>query len=273
MATAGDLTSEGAAAAQAGEREKAAELFRQATDVDPTYEMAWLWRCTVATTDDERRFFLQQALIANPESEVATRGLAVLRACRLAAPHYERPAAQGAKHLLRSRSLACSDHTPRDPSLRPHAGPRRRYWPLPAACRLPYRARQERRAGRAPGGRPHPTSGSGTRGRATPRGARCCASTFPPHHGRPAGDDHQRVPAPLRRDRRGRLGAALAPGRSALTAWPGIVVWAASYRSGETNGDSHLDQPAEEAPQPAGLAPGVRSRARVAKMEETDLPL
>lgn len=27
---------------------------------------------------------------------------------------------------------------------------------------------------------------------------------------------------------------------AALAAWPGIVVWAAGYRSGETNGDSHL---------------------------------
>jgi len=78
MATAGDLTSKGTDAVRAGEREKAAELFRQATEADPTYEMAWLWRCTVATTDDEKRFFLQQALIANPESDVAKRGLAIL---------------------------------------------------------------------------------------------------------------------------------------------------------------------------------------------------
>lgn len=28
---------------------------------------------------------------------------------------------------------------------------------------------------------------------------------------------------------------------AAMAAWPGIVAWAAGYRSGETNGDSHLD--------------------------------
>ena len=57
---------------------------------------------------------------------------------------------------------------------------------------------------------------------------------------------------------------------AALNAWDGIVVWAAGYRSGETNGDSHLD----EAPPPErpALAPGVRSRAKVARMEEEDLP-
>lgn len=61
---------------------------------------------------------------------------------------------------------------------------------------------------------------------------------------------------------------------AALAAWPGIVVWAAGYRSGETNGDSHLDAPAaEEAPTPRQFAPGVKARPRIAKMEETDLPL
>ena len=54
-------------------------------------------------------------------------------------------------------------------------------------------------------------------------------------------------------------------------AWPGIVVWAAGYRSGETNGDSHLDAPSEEAPaQRPALAYSVKARAKV---EEADLPL
>lgn len=35
---------------------------------------------------------------------------------------------------------------------------------------------------------------------------------------------------------------------AALAAWDGIVAWASGYASGETNGDSHLDAPAEEAP-------------------------
>lgn len=58
--------------------------------------------------------------------------------------------------------------------------------------------------------------------------------------------------------------------KAALAAWPGIVVWAAGYRSGETNGDSHLEATAEE---PPTLAPGVSRRPRVAKPEEADLPL
>jgi hypothetical protein len=28
---------------------------------------------------------------------------------------------------------------------------------------------------------------------------------------------------------------------AAIAAWAGIVAWAAGYRSGETNGDSHME--------------------------------
>jgi hypothetical protein len=63
---------------------------------------------------------------------------------------------------------------------------------------------------------------------------------------------------------------------AALAAWAGIMVWAAGYRSGETNGDSHLDQPAEEAaperppaePGRASLAPGVKARPKIARVED-----
>jgi hypothetical protein len=59
---------------------------------------------------------------------------------------------------------------------------------------------------------------------------------------------------------------------ASLTAWAGIMVWAAGYRSGETNGDSHLDQPVEEAPaQRPQLAPGVRARAKIARLTEDAL--
>jgi hypothetical protein len=53
---------------------------------------------------------------------------------------------------------------------------------------------------------------------------------------------------------------------AALAAWPGIVAWAAGYRSGETNGDSHLEQAAEEPP--AALAPGVQRRSRMVRNED-----
>jgi Tfp pilus assembly protein PilF len=78
MANAADLTRRGIAANQAGDRTLAAELFRQATETDPRDEQAWLWRSSVATTDDERRGYLRQALLANPQSEPALRGLALL---------------------------------------------------------------------------------------------------------------------------------------------------------------------------------------------------
>jgi hypothetical protein len=61
---------------------------------------------------------------------------------------------------------------------------------------------------------------------------------------------------------------------AALAAWAGVLVWAAGYRSGETNGDSHLNAPVEEAPpERPQLAPGVKARPRVAKIKEADLPL
>ncbi len=78
MADAADLTRRGIAANQAGDRTHAADLFRQATETDPRYETAWLWRSSVATTDDERRGYLRQALLVNPLSAPAQRGLVVL---------------------------------------------------------------------------------------------------------------------------------------------------------------------------------------------------
>lgn len=55
---------------------------------------------------------------------------------------------------------------------------------------------------------------------------------------------------------------------AAIAAWPGIVVWAAGYRSGETNGDSHLET-TEEAPTGARhLPPGVKPRPRVARVDQ-----
>jgi hypothetical protein len=78
MGVAAELTRQGIAAHQRGNWILAADLFRRATEVDPYYELAWLWRSSVATTDDERRSYLQQALTANPQSEPAQRGLVLL---------------------------------------------------------------------------------------------------------------------------------------------------------------------------------------------------
>ncbi len=73
-----ELIFQGIAADVRGERERAAALFRRATTIDPCDEQAWLWRSSMAATDDERRSYLQHALVANPQSERARRGLAVL---------------------------------------------------------------------------------------------------------------------------------------------------------------------------------------------------
>jgi hypothetical protein len=78
MDIAAELTHQGIIAHLRGNLTLAANLFQRATEVDPHYELAWLWRSSVAATDDERRSYLQQALIANPQSESALRGLVML---------------------------------------------------------------------------------------------------------------------------------------------------------------------------------------------------
>ena len=46
----------------------ARRLLSQALDVDPRYEPAWLWFAHIAEEPGERKFALQQALVANPDS-------------------------------------------------------------------------------------------------------------------------------------------------------------------------------------------------------------
>lgn len=93
MANAAELTKAGIAAAQAGDKEKAADLLRQATEADPKSEMAWLWRSSVATSEDEKRGYLQQALLANPQSAPARKGLALLGPAIDAPPELAGPVA------------------------------------------------------------------------------------------------------------------------------------------------------------------------------------
>jgi hypothetical protein len=73
-----ELIFKGIAADVRGNRRLAAELFRRATTIDRHDEVAWLWRSSMAATDDERRSHLRRALSVNPRSEPARRGLAVL---------------------------------------------------------------------------------------------------------------------------------------------------------------------------------------------------
>lgn len=78
MVSAAELTKQGIAAYNAGNRAAAADLFQQATQADSRYEMAWLWRASTAETDAAKRTFLEQALAVNPSSAPARRGLAQL---------------------------------------------------------------------------------------------------------------------------------------------------------------------------------------------------
>jgi hypothetical protein len=78
MPTAADLTKQGIAAHTANDKPRATALFRQAIELDSTYEMAWLWLSSVLDNQAEKRFCLEQALVINPQSAGAERGLALL---------------------------------------------------------------------------------------------------------------------------------------------------------------------------------------------------
>lgn len=78
MPSAVDLTKQGIAAAKARYLTRAAILFRQATQIDANYEMAWLWLSSVTDNATERKYSLERALEINPESKAAKVGLAKL---------------------------------------------------------------------------------------------------------------------------------------------------------------------------------------------------
>jgi hypothetical protein len=110
MANAAELTRQGIAAAQAGDNESAADLLRQATEADPKSEMAWLWRSSVARSDDAKRYALQQALAANPQSQPAMKGLALLGPAIEAPPELAGPIATpvAARRLQDGAAWKCS---------------------------------------------------------------------------------------------------------------------------------------------------------------------
>ena len=77
--SAAQLVRQGAAAAQAGDTERAERLLRQAIDEDDENVGAWLWLSGVVPTVEEQRACLQQALLLDPNSQVARDSLAHLR--------------------------------------------------------------------------------------------------------------------------------------------------------------------------------------------------
>ena len=72
------LTKQGIARHQAGDTPDATRLLVQAVQADPRYEMAWLWLASCLNAPGEKRYCLDQALIANPQSAPAQKGLAQL---------------------------------------------------------------------------------------------------------------------------------------------------------------------------------------------------
>lgn len=66
------------ALAQSGQREEARQLLQQIVSFDPTVVAAWLWLATVAATQTERIYALQQVLNLDPNNEKARIALARL---------------------------------------------------------------------------------------------------------------------------------------------------------------------------------------------------
>lgn len=72
------LTKQGIARHQAGDLPGAAGFFTQAVEAEPTYEMAWLWLSSCLGAPGEKRYCLEHALLANPQSAPARKGLDML---------------------------------------------------------------------------------------------------------------------------------------------------------------------------------------------------
>jgi tetratricopeptide (TPR) repeat protein len=70
-----DLLDEGIAAAKRGERERSRDLLLRVVDISKENESAWLWLSSVVDSDEDRIICLQNALVLNPDSEPAKRGL------------------------------------------------------------------------------------------------------------------------------------------------------------------------------------------------------
>ena len=67
--TATSLTRRAAAKIQEGDVDDGRRVLAEALATDPEFELAWLWFASVARDDAERRFCLEQAAAANPESK------------------------------------------------------------------------------------------------------------------------------------------------------------------------------------------------------------
>jgi tetratricopeptide (TPR) repeat protein len=73
------LIQEGIAAAKAGNRLLAYPLLFEATEIDPTNELGWLWLAGVTTNTDEAACCFRRVLEINPTNERAQAGLTYLK--------------------------------------------------------------------------------------------------------------------------------------------------------------------------------------------------
>lgn len=76
--TAINLTKEGITFYNKGDISQATNSFALAVKHDSKYEMAWLWLASSLPKQEEKRYCLEQALVANPQSKLAVIGLAKL---------------------------------------------------------------------------------------------------------------------------------------------------------------------------------------------------
>lgn len=77
--TAKQLLLQGIAIFHMGDRARALELIEQAAQLDPYNEQAWLWLAGLSRDLDQRRFYLNQVLLINPQNQAALQGLDELR--------------------------------------------------------------------------------------------------------------------------------------------------------------------------------------------------
>lgn len=70
------LTDKGIAAMRAGDHVRARTLLRQATQIDPTNQTAWLWLAGATSDFAARRDYLERVIALDPDNEAAREGLA-----------------------------------------------------------------------------------------------------------------------------------------------------------------------------------------------------
>jgi hypothetical protein len=96
---------EGIMAVKAGDKARAFELLRHASQVPATSEQAWLWLSAVVSDDPERLFCLNNVLRINSDNQAAKRGASSLRQKGIfpAMPDYPEP----------PRAAPTQEYTPR----------------------------------------------------------------------------------------------------------------------------------------------------------------